>query len=256
MKKTTLTAIVAAGALTAIAPQAAPAQDVELPVTDLSVNLIDAPDPAPLDGQLTYTITARNIGFFDAPNTIVQDRLADSVELVSTTPTGSCNLVARVVSCDLGTLVNGELANVTIVVDVPAAGRVPNSASVAADVIELNTSNNRDKEGTAVVPPCDGEDVTIAGTNANNTITGTPNRDVISTFSGNDTIDGGGDKDVICGGDGADKLRGKGGDDRLLGEAGKDTLRGGAADDSLDGGAGLDFCRGGPGSNTLTNCEQ
>ncbi|MBC2933246.1 calcium-binding protein [Nocardioides sp. zg-1228] len=96
-------------------------------------------------------------------------------------------------------------------------------------------------------PSCGGLRATIVGDDKANSLTGTPQRDVIVGRGGNDTIRGLGGNDVICGGEGADTIMGGDGNDRLYGEAdlvrtdqfGRvvktgDTLSGGAGDDAID----------------------
>jgi Ca2+-binding RTX toxin-like protein len=96
---------------------------------------------------------------------------------------------------------------------------------------------------------CAGVEVTIAGTDGNNKLTGTEGPDVIHAGKGDDKIFGLGGDDVLCGGEGADKLSGGAGDDHIEGNrdgivvahndytvAEEDTLNGGPGDDYLDGG--------------------
>jgi hypothetical protein len=73
-------------------------------------------------------------------------------------------------------------------------------------------------------------------------VTGSANKDEITTSGQNDTVTGGA---------GDDTLNGSGGNDTLLGGEGKDTLNGGAGDDTLTGGAGDDTLDGGAGNDTL-----
>jgi hypothetical protein len=98
---------------------------------------------------------------------------------------------------------------------------------------------------------CNGEIVTILGTQGKDFINGTPGDDVIHGLGGNDTINGLGGNDVICGGDG---------DDTLYGRSGNDTLDGGRGNDKLYGGPGNDECINGPsGTGFLVapkNCER
>lgn len=99
----------------------------------------------------------------------------------------------------------------------------------------------------AAPPSCAGLKATIVGNARANSITGTPQRDVVVARGGNDTIRGLGGNDVICGGDGADTILGGEGNDRLYGETdlvrldqfGRvvkkgDTLSGGTGDDTID----------------------
>jgi Ca2+-binding RTX toxin-like protein len=118
----------------------------------------------------------------------------------------------------------------------------------------------------------------IAGTDGNDVIHGTPHDDrllggagddVIHGHEGDDLLDGGvgddqlfggpGDDDLLggagqdqlFGGTGADGLFGGSGDDLLLGEQGRDRLDGGSGDDLLDGGVDPDRLIGGAGDDIL-----
>lgn len=88
---------------------------------------------------------------------------------------------------------------------------------------------------------CRGSMVTIAATNGNDVIYGTPQRDVINGGDGSDTIYGAGKGDRICGGRGDDIIYGEHGRDRIWGGAGKDLIVGGSGADSLEGGGGNDL---------------
>jgi len=107
---------------------------------------------------------------------------------------------------------------------------------------------------------CNGKNVTIAGTDGDDTLYGTGGRDVIHGGDGDDTLFGFGGNDIICGGNGDDtliggtghdKLKGGSGRDVLEGSAGADYLRGGSSSDRLDGGIGNDRMFGDAGSDTL-----
>ena len=83
-------------------------------VAPFSPGRADAPDPVTVGDELTYTVNVFNRGPFDAPDTIAQDRLDPSVQFVSATPSqGSCQLAARLLTCNLGLLTNGERARRT-----------------------------------------------------------------------------------------------------------------------------------------------
>ena len=111
-----------------------------------------------------------------------------------------------------------------------------------------------------------------------NTINGTPNRDLLRGTAdadringledddrlygeagndtlfgndGNDLLYGGNGNDSLLGGNGSDRLYGDAGNDRLLGDAGNDILYGGAGDDLLYGGAGSDRLYGDAGRDTF-----
>lgn len=75
--------------------------------------------------------------------------------------------------------------------------------------------------------------------------------DTISGGAGNDTLNGDDGDDSLFAGDGNDVLNGDEGDDHLLGESGDDTINGGDGDDSLWGGDGNDTIDGGDGFDEM-----
>ena len=69
----------------------------------------------------------------------------------------------------------------------------------------------------------------------------------------NDVMNGTADKNGLVGGAGNDILNGEDGNDNLLGDEGDDTLNGGAGSDNLVGGAGADSLDGGAGGSDKAN---
>ncbi|PSL21966.1 calcium-binding protein [Shimia abyssi] len=94
-------------------------------------------------------------------------------------------------------------------------------------------------------------DLSGAGNDDANRLTGNTGDNVLSGNGGNDHIDGGAGDDVVSGDDGADKLLGRAGNDTLSGGGGDDTLAGGDGDDVLSGGIGHDFLCGDAGADTF-----
>jgi len=116
--------------------------------SDLRVTKSDSPDPVRVGDDLTYTITVTNNGPSDATGVIVTDTLPASVVFVSATPSaGSCVGTTTVV-CDLGGLINGASATVTIVTTTTAKGTLTNRASVAADQADPDITDNTDTART------------------------------------------------------------------------------------------------------------
>ena len=112
------------------------------PSADISIAKSDAPDPVTTWSNLTYTLSIRNGGPDAASHVTVNDPLPSSTLFVSASTTqGSCS-GSSAVSCSLGTLANGGTATVTIVVTPTAEGQIMNTASVAADQIDPDSSNN------------------------------------------------------------------------------------------------------------------
>jgi uncharacterized repeat protein (TIGR01451 family) len=248
---------------------------------DLSISKTDSPDPVVQGNNLTYTIRVTNNGPLDATTVVVTDNLPKSsdVDFVSATPSGSCTKAGDVVTCQLGTVANGSIQTVTIVVKTKKSGTLSNTATVASP--DDNTPANDSATATTTVtkkapkkpkgrPSCAAP--TISGTAGDDVITGTSRGDVIVTFDGNDTVFAGGGGDLVCTGSGADVVFGQdggdtviagGGPDRVIGgksgdtlkgKAGRDLLKGKSGNDFLNGGRNRDRCKGGSGQDTLVRC--
>lgn len=89
----------------------------------------------------------------------------------------------------------------------------------------------------ALPPP-----VHFTGTDGDDTITGTYDRDIvdagagndhITTYEGADVVNAGTGNDYVDGGDGDDSINGDDGDDTLIGGRGVDIVHGGAGDDTI-----------------------
>ena len=138
--------------------------DLELPLlrdlgwrqadADLSIEVVDSPDPVPQGNTLTYFITVRNGGPGAATNVTLTDTLPGGVEFPLASPSqGTCTGTATVV-CALGDVANGAAVTVSIQVLAKAVGSLTNSAAVSGD-LDLNPANNTATTPTAVneVPP-------------------------------------------------------------------------------------------------------
>lgn len=80
--------------------------------------------------------------------------------------------------------------------------------------------------------------IITAGTEDDDTITGTALDDVFDGFEGDDSLQGLDGADILYGSDGDDTLSGNGGDDILVGGIGADSIAGGDGDDYYSFGAG------------------
>ena len=119
--------------------------------------------PVEAGADLTYTLTVTNNGPNTATDVEVIDDLPLQLTLVSATPDqGSCTQT-NPVDCDLGTMLSGGTAEITIVATVFAGqeGNVFfNEADVSSPVFDPDLSNNNDFVSVGVRPEadCDHED--------------------------------------------------------------------------------------------------
>ena len=86
----------------------------------------------------------------------------------------------------------------------------------------------------------------------NDTVTGNPLANSITTAQGDDNINGAQGNDTIQGGDGNDQIHGGQGDDNIKGNKGNDVLWGDLGNNTIHGGQGDDTISGGPGNNLLS----
>jgi uncharacterized repeat protein (TIGR01451 family) len=250
--------------------------------TDLSLTKNDSADPVVKGSNFSYTIQVRNPDATnDATDVSVVDTLPAQVDFVSATASsGTCQEHAKTVTCNLGTVLAGTTATVTITVKADRQGTASNVATVTTSVVDANTANNQDIETTAIVNKGKAKKKakascaapTISGTAGNDILIGTNRADVIRAFSGDDQVFAGDGKDLICadlgadlvsggpkgdtviGGRGPDRLFGNTGGDLLKGKKGRDRLRGNFGNDVLNGGRGTDNCKGGAGRDALLRC--
>ncbi|MEL7448206.1 MAG: right-handed parallel beta-helix repeat-containing protein [Pseudomonadota bacterium] len=128
------------GAFEADAPAAA----------DLTLAISDAPDPAPLNGPLVYSLLVTNNGPGTASGVVLTSTLPASVTFVSSTASqGSCSGTTTV-TCNLGAILNGGTASVEIQVVTNATGSITNNASVTADQPDPVPGDNSASANTTV----------------------------------------------------------------------------------------------------------
>ncbi len=115
---------------------------------DLSVTISDSPDPVRVGDDVTYTITVTNNGPNDATGVVLTDTLAAGVVFVSATPSAGSCVVTTTVDCDLGGLINGASATVTIVITTTAKGTLVNTVSVTGEQADPDIRDNTATEST------------------------------------------------------------------------------------------------------------
>lgn len=128
-------------------------------VADLSITKTAAPNPAIAGTSLNYTISVHNAGPSDATNVLVTDTLPVGVTFTS----GPCS-GTTVLTCNLGTLVNGASKNFTVKVKIPAdylssrnetTATITNTATVSSSVTDSNPGNNTASVNTKVIAVAD-----------------------------------------------------------------------------------------------------
>ncbi|KKI22349.1 MULTISPECIES: DUF7507 domain-containing protein [unclassified Leucobacter] len=121
------------------------------PSADLSIVKTVSHDPAPLNGQVTYTIVVKNAGPSAAADVRVSDPLPAAL-LSPRTSTPGCTITGSTLDCAAGTLAVGATLTVTVTGTVDPAtkdSRLSNTATVSSTTPDPVESNNR---STIAVP--------------------------------------------------------------------------------------------------------
>jgi uncharacterized repeat protein (TIGR01451 family) len=117
---------------------------------DLSIAKSDSADPVSVGEILTYTLVVANDGPSDATGVILTDTLPVSMTLgFAMANQGTCSGEA-IVTCAIGALSSGDSATVTLMVTPTAQGVLINTANVAGNEFDPDTSNNFITEDTSV----------------------------------------------------------------------------------------------------------
>lgn len=128
------------------------------PVVDLAITKSDSVDPVNAGDSFVYTLTAINNGPSTASEVVITDLLPAEVAFESGSSTqGTVTESGGTVTAAIGTLASGASATVTlsVTVDDSARGNITNSASVAADEMEISPADNSVTEATQVSPVVD-----------------------------------------------------------------------------------------------------
>jgi len=127
-------------------------QDVpvtQAPLADMAVGIAAAPEPVAVGTNLTYTVTATNNGPNDATGVTLTDTLPAGVTYVmASVSQGSFIHSGNTVTANFGGVANGTAPTLTIVIQPTAAGTLTDSATVSANEIDPNSSNNSTTHNT------------------------------------------------------------------------------------------------------------
>jgi len=128
--------------------------------TDLSLSIGDAPDPVAVGGTLSYTATIDNTGPASALVTFTAT-LPSGVTLGSATPDQgeACIEAGGTVTCNLGGILPGADASVTIDVTVDTGGTKTLTASVSGDIADADLADNSTSVDTQAIVDTDGDGI-------------------------------------------------------------------------------------------------
>jgi len=127
---------------------------VVLPVSDVGLSIMPSTNTVMVGSNLSYTITITNNGPQNALNVVVSDLLPAALGVISNSASqGTISSVGNTVTCNVGTLVSGASATITVSAVALAAGVVSNAASVATASTDPNPTNNAASAIVTVVNP-------------------------------------------------------------------------------------------------------
>jgi uncharacterized repeat protein (TIGR01451 family) len=125
---------------------------------DLSIAKSTASTQAATGSTITYTISVTNNGPDSATNVVVSDDLPAGLQYVAATPSqGTCSGTDPF-TCNLGTLLNGGSATITLQVLVTATtGTISNTATVTSSITDNTPGNNSSSSPALPVTPAAAE---------------------------------------------------------------------------------------------------
>jgi len=156
-------------------PESAPSNAVTptrpLGATDMAIS-ISGPSGINVGGNATYTLTVNNLGPSFAPQVTVVDFIPAGATFVSGAPSqGACALLGSQFQCNLGSIVVGGQATVTLILNVVAA--ITNTATVNANdangvpVSDPSPVNNTFSLNTVISAPPTTTDLQVTGSPQN-----------------------------------------------------------------------------------------
>lgn len=138
-------------------------------LADLMLTKSDAPDPVLVGRNLTYTLTATNLGPDTATDVRIRDSLPTGAILVSAS--AGCTGSSTTVTCSLGTLAVGASTAVTLLVTPSVGGQITNTAQVFSNEFDPIPNNNF---ATAMTTVDASTDLALSITDSPDPLTSTP----------------------------------------------------------------------------------
>ncbi|MFO1464678.1 MAG: choice-of-anchor Q domain-containing protein [bacterium] len=120
-------------------------------VADLSLSQVVVPQQAGQGSAISFVITVSNAGPEDALNVLLQDSLPAGFTLLQAFPSqGTCSASVPL-TCDLGAILSGESAQVTVVVSAEQEGDFVHTATVGSDAFDPDSANNASSADVRVI---------------------------------------------------------------------------------------------------------
>lgn len=111
--------------------------------TDLAITKSGSPNPVLQNQTLTYTLTVTNNGPQTATGVVAEDTLPTQVTYISSSSSqGTCSATAGVVTCNIGTMLNGAVVTITISVTATTPSQAVNTAVVNSATPDPVLGNN------------------------------------------------------------------------------------------------------------------
>jgi uncharacterized repeat protein (TIGR01451 family) len=124
---------------------------------DLSISKSASPDPVNQNDTLVYTISVANNGPASAASVVMTDPLPSAVIYQSSSATqGTCSQASGTVTCNIGTMSNGQIVTITINVTattMSTASYAVNTASVSSTTSDPDNTNNSSTFTSTVAAP-------------------------------------------------------------------------------------------------------
>ena len=124
------------------------------PTADLSLTQTITPSPAVVNSNLTCTLTIQNHGPWAATGIVVSNPIPVGASFVSASSSqGTCLLTNGVLLANLGSLINGATATVTLRLSPTSVGALTNFATVTRNELDADPTNDSATAVVLVNPP-------------------------------------------------------------------------------------------------------